>query len=69
MVKEKYPYRCSWKYYENISATNIQGLTAASYVESISLLANKDAYNYNFITAPGLIGDSTFCLHYPVVNN
>jgi len=52
-------------YYENISATNIQGLTSASYVESISLLANKDAYNYNFITAPGLIGNSSF--HFPVV--
>jgi hypothetical protein len=52
-------------YYENISATNIQGLTSASYVESISLLANQDAYNYNFITAPGLIGNSAY--HFPVV--
>lgn len=52
-------------YYENISATNIQGLTSASYVESISLLANKDAYNYNFITAPGLIGNSSY--HFSVV--
>jgi hypothetical protein len=56
-------------YYENISNTNIQGLTANDYTESISLLANKDAYSYNFITAPGLVGDSTnFALHYPVVN-
>ena len=56
-------------YYENISNTNIQGLTAASYVESISLLANKDAYKYNFITAPGLIGDGTnYAAHFPVVN-
>jgi uncharacterized protein len=47
-------------YYENISQTNIQGLTSASYVESISLLANKDAYSYNFITAPGLIGNSSY---------
>jgi hypothetical protein len=55
-------------YYENISNANIQGLKANDYTESISLLANKDAYNYNFITAPGLIGDSTqFPLHYPVV--
>ena len=52
-------------YYENISATNIQGLTSASYVESIALLANQDAYNYNFITAPGLIGNSAY--HFPVV--
>ena len=52
-------------YYESISATNIQGLTANDYTESISLLANKDAYNYNFITAPGLIGNSTY--HFSVV--
>ncbi len=55
-------------YYENITNSNIQGLTANSYTESISLLANKDAYKYNFITAPGLIADGTFYpSHVPVV--
>jgi len=55
-------------YYENIIDLNIQGLNANDYIESISLLANKDAYNYNFITAPGLIGDSTFYpTHFPVI--
>jgi hypothetical protein len=55
-------------YYENIVDLNIQGLKANDYTESISLLANKDAYNYNFITAPGLIGDSTFYQsHFPVI--
>lgn len=55
-------------YYENISNSNIQGISASAYTESIALLANKDAYNYNFITAPGLIGDPTqFPLHYSVV--
>jgi hypothetical protein len=62
------PTGVAGNYYENISNTNIQGLTAAAYVESISLLANQDAYDYNFITAPGLIGDPTnFASHYPVV--
>jgi hypothetical protein len=42
-------------YYENITSNNIQGLTANAYTESISLLANKDAYKYNILTAPGLI--------------
>ena len=42
-------------YYETITNTNIQGLTANAYVESISLLANKDAYKYNILVAPGLI--------------
>lgn len=55
-------------YYENISNTNIQGISSSAYVTSISLLANKDAYNYNFITAPGLIGDpNNYDRHYPVV--
>jgi hypothetical protein len=55
-------------YYENIVDLNIQGLNPNDYTESISLLANKDAYNYNFITAPGLIGDSTFYQsHFPVI--
>jgi len=57
-------------YYENISNLNIQGLTSNDYTESISLLANKDAYNYNFITAPGLIGDGTnFPSHFNVVSS
>jgi hypothetical protein len=42
-------------YYETITSNNIQGLTANSYTESISLLANKDAYKYNILVAPGLI--------------
>lgn len=56
-------------YYENITNTNIQGLTANAYTESILLLANKDAYNYNLLVAPGLIADpSQFPLHNNVVN-
>jgi hypothetical protein len=63
------PTGISGAYYENISNTNIQGLTANDYVESIALLANKDAYNYNLITAPGLIADGTnFPSHSPVVS-
>jgi hypothetical protein len=42
-------------YYENItSPTNIQGIPASNYAESILLLANKDAYRFNLITTPGL---------------
>jgi phage tail sheath protein FI len=46
------------KFYENItSATNIQGIPASAYTQSISLLANKDAFNYNLLVAPGLMTD------------
>jgi hypothetical protein len=34
--------------------TNIQGLHFSDYATAISLLANKDAYNFNVIYAPGL---------------
>jgi len=45
-------------YYENITtSTNIQGISASAYTESISLLANKDAFSYNLLVAPGLISD------------
>jgi len=55
-------------YYENISNTNIQGISPSAYTESISLLSNKDAYRYNLITAPGLIADGTnFSSHVSVV--
>jgi hypothetical protein len=60
------PSGIAGNYYENITDTNIQGLTANDYTESISLLANKDAYKYNFITAPGLIADNSFSDHIPL---
>jgi hypothetical protein len=45
-------------YYENIiTSSNIQGIPANAYTESISLLANKDAFSYNLLVAPGLISD------------
>jgi hypothetical protein len=56
-------------YYENISNNNIQGLSANNYTQSISLLSNQDAYNYNLLTAPGLIADSVnYPSHISVIN-
>jgi len=56
-------------YYNSISNTNIQGLPASAYTESISLLSNQDAYRYNLITAPGLIADEiNFPSHVSVVS-
>ena len=52
------PTGAAGKYYENITLdTNIQGLTATNYVESINLLANKDAFSYNLLVTPGLMSD------------
>ena len=47
-------------YYQSITDSNIQGLTPGDYTESIALLSNKDAYDYNLIIAPGLIDDSNY---------
>ena len=43
------------KFNQNITNTNIQGLVAAEYTQSLNLLSNTDAYSFNVITAPGLI--------------
>ena len=44
-------------YYSNITNTQTQGLIATDYDDAISLLRNKDEFQYNFITVPGLIKD------------
>jgi len=61
-IGKNIPTGVAGAYYENISNTNIQGLPASAYTESISLLSNQDAYQYNLITAPGLIADG---INYP----
>ena len=43
------------KFNENIDINNIQGLKASDYTSSIQLLSNKDDYNFNVVSAPGLI--------------
>ena len=44
------------KFNENITPTNIQGISPDDYTSSIKLLSNKDDYQFNVISAPGLIG-------------
>jgi len=44
------------KFNEAITATNIQGISPDDYTSSIKLLSNKDDYQFNVISAPGLIG-------------
>ena len=57
-VGSNIPKGIAGAYYDKIILdSNIQGLQANAYTESIALLANKDAYNYNLLTAPGLISN------------
>jgi hypothetical protein len=41
-------------FYNNINASNTQGLSANDYTASIAALANQDAYQYNVLVTPGL---------------
>ena len=40
---------------ENINNINTQGVIGSNYTDAINLLANKDDYQYNIISTPGLI--------------
>jgi len=42
-------------FYNLISNTDTQGISGSDYTDAFNLLANKDDYRYNVITAPGLI--------------
>mgnify|MGYP006087193295 FL=1 len=42
------------KFYDQITAADIQGLSPSDYTSSITLLNNKDDYKFNLLTAPGL---------------
>ncbi len=46
------------KYYDKIDANDSQGLVGGNYTDAINLLANKDDYKYNLISAPGLVQSS-----------
>lgn len=41
-------------FYENINSSNTQGLVAGNYTNMINLLANKDDYQFNILSTPGL---------------
>ena len=40
--------------FENIGSDSIQGLVAANYTSSLALLQNKDEYDYEILTMPGV---------------
>ena len=43
------------KYYNNIDNTDTQGLKGGNYTDAFNLLANKDDFRFNVVSAPGLI--------------
>lgn len=55
----------SANFFTDINGTNTQGLEAENYSNIITLLQNKDDYQFNIISAPGLFKD----LHSGTVDN
>ena len=49
--------KAGMKLYNDITGTDTQGLTGASYTVALNLLANPNEYRYNIITVPGLTLD------------
>ena len=46
-------------YFESVNDVNTQGLTGTNYTNVISLLENKEEYQFNVISAPGLVYANT----------
>ena len=45
-------------FYENINNTNTQGLVSGNYTNMVNLLSNKDDYQFNVISTPGLFNSA-----------
>ena len=56
-------------FYENINATDSQGLTGGNYTNAIQLLSNVDEYKYNVISIPGLLASTHATQTTALVNN
>lgn len=56
-------------FYENVSTSDIQGLTASDYTTAVALMANKDEYQFNSITTPGVTSQNGASIVSSVANN
>ena len=54
---------------ENIDATNSQGLVGDNYTTALNLLANKDEFQYNVLSIPGLYREDYASQISAMVNN
>jgi len=58
-------------FFQDIIATslNVQGVVGASYTTALALLSNKDDYQFNIITTPGLLATNTTTSANTVINS
>jgi len=54
---------------QNINATNTQGLEGSNYTTALNLLANKDEFQYNVLSIPGLYREDYASQISAMVNN
>ena len=55
------------KFYDQISDTDTQGLTAGNYTNMVNLLSNMDDYKFNVLLTPGLV--DAFASHTGTISN
>jgi phage tail sheath protein FI len=55
------------QFYNNISTTDSQGVTAGNYTNMVNLLSNKDDYQFKMLITPGLIDG--FASHTGTISN
>ena len=56
-------------FYNNVNATDSQGLSGSNYNNAIELLSNVDEYKYNVISIPGLLASTHATQTTALVNN
>jgi phage tail sheath protein FI len=56
-------------FYNNVNATDSQGLSGSNYNNVIQLLSNVDEYKYNVISIPGLLASTHATQTTALVNN
>jgi len=56
-------------FYENINGTNTQGLVAGNYDNMANLLSNRDDYQFNILSTPGLYDTDYSSTISTIINN
>jgi len=56
-------------FYEAINSSNTQGLVAGNYTNMVTALSNKDAYQFNILSTPGLINEHHTAIISTIITN
>jgi hypothetical protein len=56
-------------FYEAINSSNTQGLVTGNYTNMVTALSNKDAYQFNILSTPGLINEHHTAIISTIITN